>query len=70
MPIMPWTEKEEETMKKMAAMGKTADDVGRVLISRTRNAIMSKASKMRLSLSGGTGEIDMAEFDRIMKGKS
>jgi len=67
---MPWTEKEEEIMTAMAGMGKTVDDIGRVLISRTRYAIASKARSLRLSLAGGTVEIDMAEFDRIMKGKS
>ena len=52
----------------MALAGKTVDDIGAVLKSRSVHSIQSKAASLRLSLCPAP-EIDLSEFKRIMKGR-
>jgi hypothetical protein len=63
-----WTDKEVEVLKQMADLGYSADDIKKVLKSRTRDGISNKASAIGISLSGKQPEIDFEAFQRFIKG--
>lgn len=65
---IPWTEAERDILKKMAEAGKSANDICRVLVCRTRSGVFSQAYDMGLLLSGATPEVDMEAFNQIMGG--
>jgi len=62
-----WTEKEEKVLRDLAGLGYSIDEIRIVLKSRSRDAIFSKATSLRISLSGPEPQIDMDEFKRLMK---
>ena len=64
-----WSDKEKEMLKKLSDAHCTADDACRVFPSRSRQSIFSQARNMKISLSGPTPEINMAEFKKLIGGK-
>lgn len=62
-----WTEQEIYILKTMSDAGKRAEEIHKVLQSRTIEAINNKASQFGLSLSGKP-RVDLAAFKEIMKG--
>jgi PP-loop superfamily ATP-utilizing enzyme len=64
---LKWTPKEEEILRRLVERGHTAKEISQVLKSRTVNGIHSKAEAMGFHLPGGAPEIDMGEFERMIK---
>lgn len=64
-----WTDQEVEILKEMAAKGYQADDIIKVLRSRTIEGVSNKANALGLSLSAAP-EIDMDAYARAMKGET
>lgn len=62
----PWDEKETEILRKMVEAGKSAEDVGKVLVGRSSNAIRSKVNSIGMAFHA-TPEIDFEAFKQIMK---
>ncbi len=61
-----WTEAEKDILKSMAMAGRYAEDIIKVLKSRTINSVNQKAAELGLSLAGKEPEIDINEFNRLM----
>ena len=64
-----WTDQEKELLKKLCEAGKTIKDARKVFPYRSEDSISQKASQMELSLAGPTQEINIAAFEKIMRGK-
>lgn len=61
-----WSKEEVEVLGKMAAAGKSVGQIAKVLTSRTRHGIETKASSLGLSLGQPTPTIDFDAFKKIM----
>jgi hypothetical protein len=65
-----WTEPEIKILKEMSAAGFTPDQAGKVLKSRSIDAIKCQAGKLGLPLNGVAPEIDMDAFKQLMRKSS
>ena len=65
-----WTEQEMEILQAMAKKGFKVNDIKKVLIGRTVEAIQIKAGSLGHSLNGSPPEIDMDAYARMMKGET
>jgi hypothetical protein len=57
-PRYPWTEEEIKILKKMSKEGRTLDEIGLVLKSRSLDGIRHKASDLGIIVKGWEPEID------------
>ena len=60
-----YTKQEDQIIKQMNAKGFTAEEITKVLISRTKTQIADRGYTLGLKWSKKP-EIDMAEFKRLM----
>ena len=63
-----YTKQEDQIIRQMNAKGFTAEEITKVLISRTKSQISDRGYHLGLRWSK-VPEIDMAEFKRLMKEK-
>jgi hypothetical protein len=63
-----YTKQEDTIIKQMNAKGFTAEEITKVLISRTKTQIADRGYYLGLKWSK-VPEINMAEFNRLMKEK-
>jgi hypothetical protein len=65
---LPWTPQEEEILIAMVKGERTAEEIGKILKSRSIDAIRNKVYGKGLEFIGQSPEIDMEAFKKIMKG--
>lgn len=61
-----WTAQEVDILRKMVEAGKSIDDIRKVLVARSANAIRCKVNDIGMIFQGKP-EIDFEAFKQIMK---